>query len=89
MTCYLIHLNENLAHARHYIGFTEGYPHNRLKEHKVGLGARMLEVCNERGIDYDIVRTWKGDRKLERRLKNRKNAAKLCPICNKFHNAKK
>ncbi len=28
------------------------------------------------------VRTWSGDKTLERRLKNRKKARLLCPVCN-------
>jgi hypothetical protein len=34
-----------------------------------------------RGIGFQIVRTWPGSRSFERKLKNRKNARKLCPIC--------
>jgi len=41
----------------------------------------MLAVCVERGITWRLVRTWKGGRKFERQLKNRKDAPKLCVIC--------
>ena len=30
---------------------------------------------------FVIARTWNGGRDLERRLKNRKNSLRLCPIC--------
>jgi hypothetical protein len=34
------------------------------------------------GIGFEVARTWDGDRRLERRLKNQRNApARLCPIC--------
>jgi hypothetical protein len=34
------------------------------------------------GIGFQLVRTWEGDRTLERTLKNRHNApARLCPLC--------
>ena len=55
----------------------------RLSQHKRNQGARILEVCNERGIGYKLVRLWRGrNRSFERQLKNRKNAKFLCPECN-------
>lgn len=53
---YLIHLDEKLAHASHYIGFTKGTAIKRFRKHALGLGARMLGVCNEKGINYRISR---------------------------------
>jgi predicted GIY-YIG superfamily endonuclease len=86
MTVYLLHFDSPISKhhtAQHYIGWTEQPLENRLEVHKQGNGARFTQVANERGIRYQIVRTWKGNRKLERKLKNRKNSPKLCPICNK------
>lgn len=40
------------------------------------------------GINYEVVRTWSGNRKLERKLKNRKKSSILCPICQKERNGK-
>jgi hypothetical protein len=28
-----------------------------------------------------VARTWQGDRKFERQLKNRKHTPRLCPVC--------
>lgn len=82
MQVYLIHFKTNLSHARHYIGFCEEDPKERLETHRAGHGARILQVANERGIEYEIARVWKGkDRKFERKLKNRKDAKRLCPVC--------
>ncbi len=85
MKVYLIHFDQPLHHARHYIGKAK-FLKLRLKHHKAGSGARILQVCNERGITYDVVRVWKSKTepagKLERRLKNMKNSPELCPICN-------
>jgi predicted GIY-YIG superfamily endonuclease len=78
---YLVHFDRSYKHARHYIGFSTA-PAERLAVHKNGNGARLLEVVSEAGIDYQIVRTWGGDRHRERRLKNQKNAKRLCPLCN-------
>jgi hypothetical protein len=43
----------------------------------------LFQVAKERGIGFDVVRIWEdGDKNFERKLKNRKNSPKLCPICN-------
>ena len=88
-TVYLIHLDTAIAHAKHYLGYTaiEDIT-KRFARHKSGNGARLLQVANERAIDYKIVRMWDCKdaftaRKLERKLKHWHNSPKLCPICNK------
>lgn len=78
---YLIHLERPMAHAQHYIGWCRDGPEERLATHREGKGSRLLRAVNAAQIPYDIVRIWKGDRNLERRLKNRKNAKRLCPVC--------
>jgi hypothetical protein len=50
-----------------------------------GNGARLTQVAKERGLSFVVVRIWEGDRKLERKLKNRHDAPRLCPICNGRH----
>lgn len=83
-TVYLLHFDAPLGNerhtAQHYLGSTADLP-ARLTEHRAGRSARMLEVLHERGIGFECVRTWPGDRTLERKLKNRKKAADLCPTC--------
>ena len=80
---YLIHFNTKLHHAGHYIGFSFDVD-KRFQAHKEGKGGRLLQVLNEKGIDYKIVRVWENvDRTFERKLKNQKNAWRLCPICSK------
>ncbi len=82
---YLIHFDQPISPnhtTQHYLGYTSRRKSLRLDEHKAGTGARLTQVANERGIDYEIVRVWKGNRQLERQLKNQKNAPKLCPVCN-------
>lgn len=94
MTCYLLHLNTPLSRgvnkkgkaleAGHYIGWAENLA-ARLKHHGGASGARFLQVCHERGIDWRVARIWEGPlatRSFERRLKNCKKARALCPICN-------
>ncbi len=82
-TVYLIHFdkpigNPNTPHgqAQHYLGYADDLD-VRLARHASGNGARLMEV-----IAWQLARTWTGDRALERRLKQRKNGPRLCPICN-------
>lgn len=78
---YLIHFHKRLAHAQHYIGFASDLD-KRLTDHLCGMGARLMEVCFERGIEWRCVRVWFGaDRTFERWLKRWNGAAALCPVC--------
>ncbi len=81
-TVYLIHFAHPLAgHAQHYIGSCVDVE-ARLRDHVNGHGARITQACGERDIELFLVRTWQGGRALERRLKRRKEAPRLCPVCN-------
>jgi predicted GIY-YIG superfamily endonuclease len=79
-TVYLIHFHRKLCHAQHYLGFAENLE-DRVEKHKNGTGARLMEVITEAGIGWEVVRTWAGGRRLERKLKNQKKAPRLCPLC--------
>ena len=93
MTIYLIHMDRPVAEGRpaqHYIGFVEEDPlfldgvmaaEKRLDLHRKGRGAKILKAAALRGIPFRIARLWEGDRHSERRLKNRKEAPALCPLC--------
>jgi predicted GIY-YIG superfamily endonuclease len=52
---YLIHLDQPLAHARHYIGFTDDLE-RRLHEHQQGNGAKMLAAVARAGISWRLAR---------------------------------
>jgi putative endonuclease len=85
--CYLLHFDQpigNLENPRgqalHYLGYADRLDRRAL-EHLTGKGAKITQALHRRGIGFSIARTWKGSRTIERRLKNRKNARKLCPIC--------
>jgi hypothetical protein len=83
---YLVHLQTKLgsAHPRggagHYLGTTIDLD-RRLAQHRDGTGARMLAAAVERGIGFDVVRTWPGGRDKERALKRLRNSPRLCPRC--------
>jgi hypothetical protein len=53
----------------------------RLAEHEQGRGARLLQVITAAGITWKLARTWPGDRKRERELKNMGGASRRCPEC--------
>ena len=76
---YLLHFDKPLAHARHYIGFSNNLD-ARLEHHRNGTGARITQVLRERGITFTLAATWKGERQDERRLHRRGKTA-ICPIC--------
>lgn len=81
-TVYLIHFAEPLAHANHYIGWTDSIC-NRLIHHLEGSGARLMQVIKEKGIGWTLARVWEdASRNFERKLKNMKSADTYCPICN-------
>ena len=79
---YLIHLDQPVAHARHYTGWQKRAGGNREARHQSGNGARLLATARARGIAFRVVRTWPGtDRRFERQLKNYAHAPRLCPVC--------
>lgn len=83
-TVYLLHFDRLIAPglhtARHYLGWAEDLD-RRIAEHEAGTGARLCQVAKERGISFEVVRTWEGSRQLERQLKERHEGPRLCPIC--------
>jgi len=83
VTVYLLHFEEPIAHAKHYLGSAKDLK-QRLKQHRQGRGARLLEVAKEKGINFKVSRVWttKNDKRdLEKKLKARKNSPCLCPFC--------
>jgi predicted GIY-YIG superfamily endonuclease len=84
---YLIHFSQPISpkhSCQHYLGSAADVE-ERLMHHQTGKGARLTQVANERGIEYQVVRVWQAEpgqgRQLERKLKNRKSGPDLCPIC--------
>jgi len=85
-TVYLLHFERKYYHCQHYIGFTvRSNIGDRMDEHVMtDKGSNLVKAVSDAGIKVSLVRAWKGvDRNFERKLKNRKNAPKLCPLCMK------
>jgi len=77
---YLLHFDRRYAHAGHYLGFVEGDLDHRILLHERGQGANLIRVIREAGINFQLARTWNGDRHRERRFKGR-GFARMCPLC--------
>ncbi|HZR80419.1 MAG TPA: hypothetical protein VFD92_04905 [Candidatus Binatia bacterium] len=89
---YLIHFDRPLAHAQHYLGFSENEETlgRRLEHHRAGTGSRLMAAVARAGIDRRVVRIWpEGTRTFERELKNRRDRAHLCPECRAWRAAEK
>ncbi len=82
-TVYLIHFAPCYRHARHYLGFTRfADVAQRIERHQRGQGATLTRVAVQSGSELILVRTWSGERSLERKLKRRHGSVELCPLCN-------
>ena len=88
MAVYLLHFDRPYQHARHYAGFAEDDQLiDRIEVHRRatdgdGKHHRLMQVIRAAGIGFSLVRVWRGkDRTFERRLKDRNNLSRECPIC--------
>jgi len=82
--CYLLHFARPVSNrhtTRHYIGWAADI-RKRFGAHLRGKGGRLPAVAISRGIEIVVARIWEGaDRSFEKKLKNRKEGPRLCPIC--------
>lgn len=78
---YLICFDEVFSgHCRHYMGSTTDLP-SRLFDHSQGNGSRLMRAVTEAGIGWRVVRTWRGGRVEEARMKRHGHLDRLCPDC--------
>ena len=85
MAVYLLHYERPYPAGRrplHYVGWAK-HLERRVAHHANGTsGATLPTVMHAAGIGFTVARVWPdGDKALERRLKNWKKAAVLCPEC--------
>lgn len=87
---YLLHFERGIGdagkrhgQAQHYVGYcADGTLRERLAVHRAGRGAAITAYLVGVGIGFEVARVWApGDKKLERRIKDRKEGPRLCPIC--------
>jgi predicted GIY-YIG superfamily endonuclease len=79
-TIYLIHFERPYRHVRHYIGWTMDLQ-ARVARHHRGDGSKLMRAVSAAGIGWQVVATWEGTRRDERRLKARKRAPDICTAC--------
>lgn len=79
-TVYLLHFSQPYKHAKRYTGWASDLK-ARLAEHEQGQGACLLQIIKAAGISWTLARTWPGDRKRERELKNMGGASRRCLQC--------
>ena len=77
---YTLHLWPPLGHAKHYTGSSRNLP-ERLTDHALGRGARMLQVQIERGGSWVVAQTEPGGLFREYQLKNEGGASRRCQVC--------
>ncbi|HYT35033.1 MAG TPA: hypothetical protein VEL69_08360 [Ktedonobacteraceae bacterium] len=79
---YLLHFDSKLAgRAGHYIGYSADIQ-MRLHAHASGNGSKLMSAIARHDIRWCVARVWLGaDRDYERKLHNRKESPRLCPIC--------
>lgn len=86
---YLLHFAEPIGgnpnpkfQAQHYTGWASKLE-ARLSCHLAanGKGASLTEFVVEAGIEWEVVRLWRGTRTDERRLKVQGSARRRCPVC--------
>ncbi len=84
MCVYLLHFSRPISPdstCQHYLGYADDLA-ARIQAHRRGNAARLTEVAHQRGIEFEVVRVWQGNRALERKIKDRKYSNRLCPVCN-------
>lgn len=81
---YVLHFDEKLSHAQHYIGCTHEL-RERLTAHAVGRGSRLCQVLLEKGISWQLGAvgscSHREIRRKERQLKNWHHSKEFCTIC--------
>jgi hypothetical protein len=87
VSIYLVHVATKISNpdnprgqAQHELGPTFCLD-RRMEGHLSGRGAALMRAVREKGIPWQIARVWPGDCAFERKLKRRKQAPRLCPIC--------
>lgn len=83
---YLLHFDQKLHHAQHYLGFTPNGVESRLEKHLKGKGAKLVKAVVDLGRAVVVARIWEHDdwkeaRAQERRMKRTNHLPSYCPIC--------
>ena len=82
MFVYLLHFQQPISHARHYLGVTNDLT-ARMLTHAGGNGAAITKELHRLGIGFTLVRAWDAPsgRVDEKLFKKQKNGPRFCPLC--------
>jgi predicted GIY-YIG superfamily endonuclease len=83
LAVYLLHFEEPVDGARHYVGITT-YARlgARMIEHTTGRGARLTSSACRVGVAWRLAHVWRTDQAaLEPTLIGMAERAPLCPVC--------
>lgn len=91
MSVYILHVEPRLAHAGHYVGWTEERTVTHRVNQHLSAGSKaspLIIAALMAGRAVTLARAWEGDqfdRAFERRLKNLGGKARTqrCPLCAK------
>jgi hypothetical protein len=79
LLCFRKRLGTKTHSIKHYLGYADDLD-ARIQKHREGKGARVTQVLRERGIEFDVVAVWPGNRHIENELKLH-SATRICPEC--------
>lgn len=81
---YLLHFDDPLHHAQHYLGCTTCLS-GRLEAHALGSGSRLCRALMNMGLHWKLsalgICSAAQMRRVERSIKNAHNLPRYCPIC--------
>lgn len=88
-TIYLIHLNQRLKHAGHYLGWALDLE-NRLECHRKGYAGHASNFMHHVALNeiewvlaasWPSTDSWAATRRVEANIKSWGSLARICPIC--------
>lgn len=86
-TVYLLHFYspiDSRQRNQHYIGYTKNITQRLLQHRRKRKGSNRVgftRLAAKLRIPFILAQTWEGDRALEKKLKQQKNARRFCPVC--------
>lgn len=86
---YVGHIEPKLAHAGHYIGWTERDVQLRWNDHETGRGSPLIRAALAAGSTVTWCSLGRGTRHDERRMHNMKRGSRICPVCKAARRAEK
>lgn len=79
---YLLHFNQPLKHAKHYLGYSENNPEERIELHRQGKSkVRIMEVLFKANISFSVVSIWTDKSRTDERKMKGRGKSSICETC--------